>query len=128
MCLATATPTLPFCSKPQAYHGGLQHVRDPGNRAAAVAKVVDRAAAAVAAVRDKAGLESSVVTGGGSGTWRLEAASGVFSELQPGSFVFGDADYARNIQTDGQAGEWQQSLWVLTQVCLGCAAGCCRAA
>jgi hypothetical protein len=33
-----------------------------------------------------------------------------------GSFAFGDADYAQNVQEDGHAGEWQQSLWVLTQV------------
>lgn len=33
-----------------------------------------------------------------------------------GSFAFGDADYARNIQQGGQVGEWEQSLWVLTQV------------
>lgn len=34
-----------------------------------------------------------------------------------GSFVFGDADYAQNVQEDSSIGEWQQSLWVLTQVC-----------
>jgi hypothetical protein len=34
-----------------------------------------------------------------------------------GSFAFGDADYAQNVQEDGEANEWQQSLWVLTQVC-----------
>jgi hypothetical protein len=33
-----------------------------------------------------------------------------------GSFAFGDADYARNMQLGGELGEWQQSLWVLTQV------------
>jgi hypothetical protein len=33
-----------------------------------------------------------------------------------GSFAFGDADYAKNMRLGGQQGEWQQSLWVLTQV------------
>lgn len=33
-----------------------------------------------------------------------------------GSFAFGDADYARNEQSDGSLGEWEQSLWVLTHV------------
>lgn len=69
---------------PQAYHGGLQHVRDPTDRAAAVAKVVDKAAAAVQAINTKAGLACPVVTGGGSGTYRLEAGSGIFTEVQPG--------------------------------------------
>jgi D-serine deaminase-like pyridoxal phosphate-dependent protein len=68
----------------QAYHGGLQHVRDPQKRAAAVQAVVDRAAAAMEAIKNKAGLKCQVVTGGGSGTYRLEAGSGVFTEVQPG--------------------------------------------
>lgn len=71
----------------QAYHGGLQHTRDPKDRAAAVQKVVDRAAAAVDAISHHAGLRCQVVTGGGSGTYRLEAASGVFTEVQPGRVV-----------------------------------------
>lgn len=68
----------------QAYHGGLQHVRDPSARASRVHKVVDKAAAAVDAISKRAGLQCQVVTGGGSGTYRVEAASGVFTEVQPG--------------------------------------------
>jgi hypothetical protein len=40
----------------------------------------------------------------------------VFPASAAGSFAFGDADYAKNMQLGGQQGEWQQSLWVLTQV------------
>jgi hypothetical protein len=69
----------------QAYHGGLQHVRDPSARASRVHKVIDRAAAAVGAISKRAGLQCQVVTGGGSGTYRVEAASGVFTEVQPGA-------------------------------------------
>lgn len=77
---------LSVCSKPlQAYHGGLQHVRDPTVRAGRVSKVVSKAAAAVEAIEEQAGLQCQVVTGGGSGTYRLEAASGVFTEVQPGT-------------------------------------------
>lgn len=68
----------------QAYHGGLQHVRDPAARASRVHKVVDKAAAAVEAISKQAGLQCQVVTGGGSGTYRIEAASGVYTEVQPG--------------------------------------------
>ena len=35
------------------------------------------------------------------GTAELEAASGIYNELQAGSYVFMDADYARNRGTDG---------------------------
>lgn len=79
----------------QAYHGGAQHVRGVAARAATVDGVV----ATARAVRDellRAGLPCPTVTGGGSGTWWMEAASGVFTEVQPGSYVLGDADYARN--------------------------------
>lgn len=72
----------------QAYHGGLQHVRDPSARAFRVDKVVSKAAAAVDAISRLAGLQCQVVTGGGSGTYRLEAASGVFTEVQPGGHSF----------------------------------------
>lgn len=72
---------------PQAYHGGLQHVRDPSARASRVHKVIDKAAAAVDAISKQAGLQCQVVTGGGSGTYRVEAASGVFTEVQPGAHL-----------------------------------------
>lgn len=47
--------------------------------------MVSRAAAAVDAIKQQAGLECQVVTGGGSGTYRVEAASGVYTEVQPGT-------------------------------------------
>lgn len=47
-------------------------------------QVVDIAAAAVAAIENQAGLQCRWVTGGGSGTYKLEAGSGVFNEVQPG--------------------------------------------
>ena len=37
-----------------------------------------------------------IVTGAGTGTFRLEAASGVYNELQVGSYVFMDTDYAQD--------------------------------
>jgi hypothetical protein len=44
------------------------------------------------------------------------AAAASAAAAAAGSFAFGDADYAKNMQLGGQQGEWQQSLWVLTQV------------
>ncbi|KAG2491400.1 hypothetical protein HYH03_010191 [Edaphochlamys debaryana] len=99
----------------QAYHGGLQHIRDPQERAAKVGQVVDRARAAAGALT-AAGHPCGTVTGGGTGSFRIEAGSGVFTEVQPGSFAFNDVDYSKNVQEDGSVNEWEQSLWVLTQV------------
>ena len=44
----------------------------------------------------RSGVECPIVTGAGTGTWEHELVSGVWNELQPGSYVFMDADYARN--------------------------------
>lgn len=97
----------------QAYHGGIQHVRAVADRKAAVERVAGIAAEAVAAVRGVVGSDADlVVTGGGTGTWALDAQAGALTEVQPGSFVFSDGDYGRN--DDG--GAWVPSLFVLTQV------------
>ena len=47
------------------------------------------------------GFRCEVVGGAGTGTFELEAASGVYTELQAGSYCFMDADYARNKRADG---------------------------
>ncbi|KAJ1493721.1 hypothetical protein T484DRAFT_1767772 [Baffinella frigidus] len=86
------------------YNGGLQHVRDPEERRALVFQqvVTGSAEKAVAALTD-AGLwkQGMPVTGGGTGTFMCEASSGIFTEVQPGSYVFMDADYNQNIWPKG---------------------------
>jgi D-serine deaminase-like pyridoxal phosphate-dependent protein len=69
-------------------------------RRAAIGRAVEWTAETIAAVK-KAGLACEVVGGAGTGTFELEAASGVYNELQAGSYVFMDADYARNRRADG---------------------------
>lgn len=81
-------------------------MRDPSARAFRVDKVVSKAAAAVEAISRLAGLQCQVVTGGGSGTYRLEAASGVFTEVQPGehsswSFGFGSLNWQQIVEAWG---------------------------
>ncbi|WP_454720790.1 MULTISPECIES: DSD1 family PLP-dependent enzyme [Cupriavidus] len=79
----------------QAYHGGLQHVRDAAARERAVAAAAARTAAVVAALAE-AGVACETVTGGGSGSVEFDLASGVHTEVQPGSYVFMDGDYGLN--------------------------------
>lgn len=79
----------------QAYHGGAQHQRTPTERAASI----DAAAGMVRSVVEdlkRIGLDCPIVGGAGTGTFALEAASGVYTELQVGSYAFMDADYGRN--------------------------------
>lgn len=80
----------------QAYQGRAQHLRLPAERAAAVAKAAGLAAEVRDALRE-AGEPCAVVTGGGTGSFRHEAASGVYTEVQPGSYVLMDGDYLANV-------------------------------
>ncbi len=100
----------------QAYHGAAQHLRTPEERANAI----DAAVAAARLSRDLiagAGLPCDVITGGGTGTYPLESGSGVYTEIQPGSYVFMDADYRRNLREDGRpVADFEQALFVLAGV------------
>ncbi|HUL93134.1 MAG TPA: DSD1 family PLP-dependent enzyme, partial [Burkholderiales bacterium] len=64
---------------------------------------------------EKAGIACETITGAGTGTFLLESASRVFNEIQPGSYVFMDADYNRNAWEEGWP-RFEQSLFVLTAV------------
>jgi D-serine deaminase-like pyridoxal phosphate-dependent protein len=88
--------------------------RTPAERRDAIAGAVLGAAASKAAI-EAAGLACPVVTGAGTGTWQHERDSGVYTELQPGSYVFMDADYGRNALAADQH-HFEQSLFVLTTV------------
>jgi D-serine deaminase-like pyridoxal phosphate-dependent protein len=113
--LVARAPQLHFAGL-QAYHGSAQHVRDAGERQALIAgaaELVRETQRALAAL----GLEARTVTGAGTGTYENEAASGVWTELQCGSYVFMDADYARNQRADGAAIDaFEHALFVYATV------------
>ncbi len=65
----------------------------------------------------KQGLDCPIVGGAGTGTFEFEMASGVYTEIQAGSYVFMDADYARNLDASGApVSAFRQSLFVLATV------------
>ncbi len=100
----------------QSYHGRAQHLRTLEERRAAIASAVSLTAETVEQLR-RAGLSCTVVGGAGTGTFELEAASGVYNELQAGSYCFMDADYARNKRADGGAFDtFEHSLFVYATV------------
>lgn len=111
-------PALRFAGL-QAYHGKAQHLRTPEERRAALAATLDKVNQA-RALLDTAGLPAPLVTGAGTGTFVLEAASGVYGELQTGSYLFMDADYARNELPAGQP-RFEHALFIKTQVISACA-------
>lgn len=114
----TRHPQLHFAGL-QAYHGKAQHLRSAAARADAIQNVV-QAVSSTRALIEAAGIPVELVTGAGTGTFILEAASGVYGELQPGSFLFMDADYARNERAPA-APVFEHALFVKTQVISVCA-------
>jgi 3-hydroxy-D-aspartate aldolase len=99
-----------------AYQGAAQHVRSPEDRRVLIERAVQMVSKTLTLLGEK-GISCEIVTGAGTGTYPLEAASGVYTELQPGSYIFMDADYGRNIGTDGKPiHEFRQSLFVLATV------------
>ncbi len=100
----------------QAYQGSAQHRRSPAERAALIGTAVEGARRTVEQLRQQ-GIACPIVGGGGTGSFALEAASGVFTEIQAGSYIFMDADYGRNLdETGAPVSTFRQSLFVLSQV------------
>ncbi len=102
----------------QAYQGAMQHLDHYEDRKA-------KNAVAVAMVKDAVdtlaaeGITCDIVGGGGTGSYYFESTSGVYNELQCGSYAFMDADYGRILDESGNRidrGEWENALFILTSV------------
>ncbi len=99
-----------------AYQGAAQHLRSPEERAAAIAFAASRAGEAKALIED-AGVKCPIVTGAGTGTYRNETASRVYNEIEPGSYIFMDADYARNRGAGNSTfDDFRHALFILATV------------
>ncbi|WP_170369581.1 3-hydroxy-D-aspartate aldolase BhcC [Ruegeria arenilitoris] len=112
-----AAPNLKFTGL-QAYQGAMQHLDSYDARK-------EKLDAAIAMVRDAVdglkadGIECELVSGGGTGSYYFESNSGVYNELQCGSYAFMDADYGRILDRNGQRidrGEWENALFILTSI------------
>ena len=112
-----AAPNLKFTGI-QAYQGAMQHLDKYEDRQAKLDIAIAMVKDAVAGL-EAVGLKPELVSGGGTGSYYFESASGVYNELQCGSYAFMDADYGRILDKDGQRidqGEWENSLFLLTSV------------
>ena len=102
----------------QAYQGAMQHLDDYDERKGKTDIAIAMVADAIEALK-KEGLECDIVGGGGTGSYYFEGASGVYNELQCGSYAFMDADYGRILDKEGKRiddGEWKNALFILTSV------------
>lgn len=112
-----AAPGLKFAGI-QAYQGAMQHLDAYADRKAKIDIAVAMVRDAVEALKAE-GLECDIVGGGGTGSYYFESASGVYNELQCGSYAFMDADYGRILDEKGERidrGEWENALFLLTSV------------
>ncbi len=112
-----AAPNLTF-SGIQAYQGAMQHLDEYEARE-------EKLSAAISMVKDAVegllaeGIKCELVSGGGTGSYYFESNSGVYNELQCGSYAFMDADYGRILDKGGKRidqGEWENALFILTSV------------
>lgn len=102
----------------QAYQGAMQHIDSyegrKGKLDIAIAMVQD----AVDGLKAE-GIDCELVSGGGTGSYYFESNSGVYNELQCGSYAFMDADYGRILDKDGNRidqSEWENAFFLLTQI------------
>jgi len=112
-----AAPGLKFTGI-QAYQGAMQHMDRYEDRKAKLDSAIAMVKSAVAGL-EAVGLKPELVSGGGTGSYYFESASGVYNELQCGSYAFMDADYGRVLDKNGQRidhGEWENALFILTSV------------
>ncbi|WP_374147024.1 DSD1 family PLP-dependent enzyme [Sphingomonas sp. 28-63-12] len=96
----------------QGYGGHWQHLRGADARLDAVRAGMDRLTDIVFALR-LAGHPCPVISGGGTGTLAADLAIGVLTELQPGSYIFMDAQYTDALAADSV---FSTSLFVQAQV------------
>ncbi|WP_298925667.1 DSD1 family PLP-dependent enzyme [uncultured Ramlibacter sp.] len=106
-------PALRFAGL-QAYHGKAQHVRSAQERRDLIA-IAAQDVVFTRKLIEAEGVPVELVTGAGTGSMVCEAASGVYGELQAGSFMFMDADYAANERDPAQP-HFEHALFVKTQV------------
>jgi len=99
----------------QGYHGGIQHIRSFERRVEG-AKAVHGFLNDVCDRLKEVGLPPRIVTGGGTGSHAIDGPSGVFTEIQAGSYLFMDAEYSQvALDAEGRS-PFAPALFVQTTV------------
>jgi D-serine deaminase-like pyridoxal phosphate-dependent protein len=99
----------------QFYSGRLQHIEDFAERRATIERETARLKRLVEELR-AAGLDPPIVSGAGTGSHAIDGGLDVFTELQCGSYIFMDVQYAAvDLRGDRQQ-PFRQSLFVDTTI------------
>jgi 3-hydroxy-D-aspartate aldolase len=121
VAIAKAIDAAPACLKftgIQAYQGAMQHIEKYEDRKTKLDAAITQVKEVIEALKQE-GLQPELVSGGGKGSYYFESGSGVYNELQCGSYAFMDADYGRILNENGKRidkGEWENALFILTSV------------
>ncbi|MBV9259867.1 MAG: DSD1 family PLP-dependent enzyme [Pseudolabrys sp.] len=109
------SPGLKF-SGLQAYQGSAQHIRDYVERRGKIDIAIDQVRKTVAMLKAE-GLLCDIIGGAGTGSYYFEGASGIYNELQCGSYVFMDADYRRIKDGNGEPiSDFENALFIWTSI------------
>jgi 3-hydroxy-D-aspartate aldolase len=108
-----AAPALRYAGV-QFYCGPEQHIQAFAERGLAVGKRADLLRAVIDRLSQD-GAAPPIVTGGGTGTHQIDAALGLFTELQVGSYIFMDEQYLACESKPGTT-HYETSLFVDTRV------------
>jgi len=100
----------------QAYQGAAQHVHNFEERKGHYDKAIAQVRESVDMLTAE-GIECDIIGGAGTGSYYFEGNSGVFNEMQCGSYAFMDADYQRILDKDDKPiSEFENSLFILTSI------------
>jgi 3-hydroxy-D-aspartate aldolase len=99
----------------QAYAGHLQHVEDYNERKGLV-QAQNTRIKELCKHLETISMPPEIITGGGTGTFDIDFKEGVYTELQVGSYLFMDVEYAKVSLQREAACPFKPSLFVLTTV------------
>jgi len=106
----------------QFYCGREQHIEAYADRRAAIQQKTEYLRTVLEALT-QAGGPPPIITGGGTGTHRIDAELATFTELQVGSYIFMDSQYAACDITGGTEPPYEFALMVDTRVISANSAG-----
>jgi D-serine deaminase-like pyridoxal phosphate-dependent protein len=99
----------------QFYCGMQQHIARFAERDAAIRERMQYLRSVIALLTEHQ-VAPAIITGAGTGTHRIDAALGLFTEWQVGSYVFMDRQYAECELTGDGAAPFEYALFVETTV------------
>jgi 3-hydroxy-D-aspartate aldolase len=110
-----AQPALSYMGV-QCYCGQQQHIAGFAERSAAMRDCATLLASVIEALATVGG-QPEIVTGGGTGTHRIDPDLGLFTELQVGSYVFMDSQYLDcDLTGDGEGAPFETALMIDARV------------